>query len=215
MILIVAATTFELAPIQNVLGPVKGIRYCLTGWGPVEMALHLSRILSTAEEPVAGVANFGVGGAFPGSGLNPLDFCLADKEVLGDFGICMAGEIVPFANPALRPATEFLLESDWRRRAEKNLAAHDIPYRLGTFVTVNCASGTTERGRYLQSRHGAVCENMEGAAAARVCAEFALPFLEFRCISNLVEDRDPSRWQLIEACQRLGPVAATLVRGLL
>jgi len=38
---------------------------------------------------------------------------------------------------------------------------------------------------------------------AQVCARFGVPLLELRGISNLVEDRDPSRWDL-----RAGAAAA-------
>ena len=55
---------------------------------------------------------------------------------------------------------------------------------------------------------------MEGAAAARVCQQFALPLLELRCISNLVEDRNLHNWRLREACVRCGEVAAAVVKGL-
>jgi futalosine hydrolase len=41
-----------------------------------------------------------------------------------------------------------------------------------------------------------LCENMEGAAVAQVCARHGIPFGEVRGISNLVEDRDLSRWNL-------------------
>jgi futalosine hydrolase len=59
-----------------------------------------------------------------------------------------------------------------------------------------------------------LCENMEGAAVARVCAAFAVPCLELRCISNFVEDRDAGRWELKKACRRSGEVASLLVEHL-
>ena len=53
-----------------------------------------------------------------------------------------------------------------------------------------------------------LCENMEGAAVARVCAGFNLPCLELRCISNFVEDRNTGHWKMKEACRRAGTIAA-------
>jgi futalosine hydrolase len=46
---------------------------------------------------------------------------------------------------------------------------------------------------------------MEGAAAAQVCAEFSLPLLELRGISNPTGSRDPQLWDIkagAEAAQR-------------
>ena len=56
--------------------------------------------------------------------------------------------------------------------------------------------------------------NMEGAAVARVCAEFSLPLLELRCISNLVEDRNPAHWRLQEACEKAARTAAVLIKNM-
>ena len=40
---------------------------------------------------------------------------------------------------------------------------------------------------------------MEGAALAHVAAIYGVPLLELRAVSNLVEDRDLSRWRIREA----------------
>ena len=53
--------------------------------------------------------------------------------------------------------------------------------------------------------------DMEGAAVARVCGALQVPCLELRCISNMVEDRDLSKWRLREACEKAGATAALLM----
>jgi futalosine hydrolase len=52
---------------------------------------------------------------------------------------------------------------------------------------------------------------MEGAAYAHVAARYALPFLEVRGISNVVEDRDLSRWQLDAAANVVADALPTVV----
>ena len=51
----------------------------------------------------------------------------------------------------------------------------------------------------IETRTGAICENMEGAAVALACRQLSVPLLEIRGISNRVEDRDTSRWDLTTA----------------
>ena len=75
----------------------------------------------------------------------------------------------------------------------------------GRFVTVSTCSGTTARGERLRERFHAICENMEGAAIAQVALLYGVDTLEVRGISNLVEDRDLSRWDIplaVEEVQR-------------
>jgi futalosine hydrolase len=62
-------------------------------------------------------------------------------------------------------------------------------------------TGTLRRARELRRRFGALCENMEGAAAAQVCARYGVPLLEVRGISNMVSDREPASWRKREAAR--------------
>ena len=55
-------------------------------------------------------------------------------------------------------------------------------------------------------------ENMEGAAAAHVCALYDVSFLEIRAISNLVEDRDRSAWKVEEAFTAVQIAVSRIVR---
>jgi futalosine hydrolase len=45
-------------------------------------------------------------------------------------------------------------------------------------------------------RFSGICENMEGAAVAQVASLYGVDCMEIRGISNLVEDRDLSRWNI-------------------
>ena len=140
-----------------------------------------------------------------------LDLCLAEQESLGDFGICFADHYEAL-DEKMGGSTVFSLNQALLRQAKKILDCHGMAYLCGNFVTVSAVSATRQRGAMLASRYQGLCENMEGAAVARVCAEFSLPLLEVRAISNLVEDRDLGRWKMTEACARAAEAAALLVR---
>ncbi len=216
MLLALAATEFEMEPflrLQDWQG--AGCVTLLTGVGPVETGVRLARYLSENAGKVDGVVNFGVAGAYIGSGTGRkcslLDICLASQEVFGDFGICFADTVEPLAKE-ITGQTTFEMDTILLRRAELLLAKHHLSSLTGVFVTVNGVSGTRLRGDMLQKRHDGLCENMEGAAVARVCAEFSLPLLEVRCISNFVEDRDVGRWKLKEASEKSAETAALLIQ---
>ena len=78
---------------------------------------------------------------------------------------------------------------------------------------MSCASGTAARAQQLGHELHGLCENMEGAAAARVCDAFRLPLLELRCISNIAGEADKKNWRLREACSRAGQAAALLLNN--
>lgn len=188
----------------------------LTGIGPVEAAMQVTAFLAQTPLPVRAVINFGVGGAYirESGGADLLDLCLADCEVLGDLGICYGDRMEPLRGGSLEIVDTFPLDCPEVHRAGALLASLNISFHQGAFVTVNCVSGSRQRGDDLTRQHQALCENMEGAAVARVCRYFHLPLIELRCISNLVENRNTQNWRLRDACQRCGQVVAQVVQGL-
>lgn len=175
------------------------------GMGKTNAAQALTALLET--RPVRGVVGFGVGGAYPGSGLAPVDVALASVCIYGDDGvetpdgwISTEGIGIPLLE---RGGTlvfnEIVLDPALVERARAALEAAGIAARVGPFVTVSACSGTAARGGVLAQRFGALCEGMEGAALAHVARLYEVPFLELRAVSNAVEDRDLSRWRLAEA----------------
>ncbi len=214
MFLLTAATDFECDCARKILATHKDIAFLTTGVGPVETAFSLTDFLSRHSE-VSAVIHFGVAGAFVNTDISLLDICLATGEVLADLGICFPDRIDPLSGKALNIKREFDLQNSLLGRAQEILEQEKQPFHTGTFVTVNCVSGTTSRGNFLQQTHQAICENMEGAAVARVCRGFGLDCLEIRAISNMVEDRDTSKWQLKQACEKAGQAVGQVVNGLL
>lgn len=53
---------------------------------------------------------------------------------------------------------------------------------------------------------------MEGAAAAQVCQQYHVPFLELRGVSNLVEDRNLDSWDLEGAAENAQQALMALLR---
>ena len=219
MFLVVCATEFEMQSLTDSITLKQNEWISLvTGVGVVETALSLGRFFEQYEtkDEIQGVLNFGVAGAYlcdNEEGMDLLEICLAEREVFGDFGICHPDSIEPLAGHLVH-RTSYDLNAELLDKADTLLSRESLAFRRGTFVTVCGVSGTKSRGEILCSQYNGLCENMEGAAVARVCEEFNLPLLEVRTISNFVEDRDLSRWKLPDACKRAGKAAAILLKGL-
>ncbi len=219
MILVVAATEMELRPFIKEMGPSgEGWETLICGVGPVETAVRLGKYLAGGSQRIDCIFNLGIGGAYKQPqaqhSMPLLSVCLAEREIFGDLGINHGDEIEYF--PAtLSGDTVFPLDSRRLKRVIQILETQQIDFSQGTFVTVNSVSGSLARGGFLQQRWDGMCENMEGAAIARVCQEFNIPLVEMRVISNMVEDRDPSKWLLRESCERVGKVGAMIVKELI
>ena len=215
MILALAATQIEMQPF--LLQLPEGTQPCLTlvtGVGPMETSCRLMQFLCRTEAKVDMVINFGIGGVYlqPDACRQPtlLDICFAEREVMGDLGICLH-DGVEYLDRSLTGDTVFPLDAGLLARSREILAEDGRTAFSGTFVTVNAATATRRRGEMLQARWQGLCENMEGAAIARVCREFTLPCLEMRAVSNMVEDRNPENWRLREACCQAARSAALIV----
>lgn len=219
MILVVAATEIEMEPFLSLIGDGRDCLSCVAGIGPVETSVRLTSFIqqSGKKDEIEAVVNFGVAGAYLShqevKKISLLDLCLAEREILGDFGICFEDHVEALPGE-LKVRNRFQLDMELLVKAKRILSKNNLAFHCGDFITVNCTSGTGKRGRNLFEQFGGLCENMEGAAIARVCEEFSLPLLEIRCISNMVEDRDVSRWKLREACEKAAYIAALLVKQL-
>lgn len=150
------------------------------------------------------IINTGCAGAYAGSGLTIGDLAMATSEIFAEEGVetlegwrslgCMGIPLLDleckkFFNevPLSRSAADMALSC---------AARHGLRLMSGRFLTVSACSGTAARGEELRNRFGAICENMEGAAVALVAARYAIDCLEVRGVSNQVEDRDLSRWDI-------------------
>ncbi len=220
MYLALSATAMEMKAFDKAAAGIDCHRL-VTGLGLVETTLRLADWLRDRKEErtsIAGVINFGIAGAYLHNGgaqtAGLLDICLATDEVLGDLGICLHSKIEHFSADNLGLQQSFVLDRTLRIRGERALEQAKTLCKSGRFVTVQCVSGTEQRGNMLGEACEGMCETMEGAAVARVCREFAVPVLEVRCVSNLVEDRNVQNWKLRQACNRAGQAAAVIIRAL-
>jgi len=60
-----------------------------------------------------------------------------------------------------------------------------------------------------------VIESMEGAAFHYVCLQEAVPFLQLRAVSNMIGERDKTKWLMKEAIDNLNKELIVLIRPMI
>jgi futalosine hydrolase len=182
----------------------KEVVACIGGMGKVNAA-HAATLALLRYAPQALIV-FGIGGAYPSSGARVGDIAVAREEIAGDEGVLTHEgfkDTEYIGIPLLKTAasgiyTTYAATPSLLDLAGRTLAVHHPAgtTHVGSFVTLSTCTGTLTRARELEERYHALCENMEGAAAAHVAIAHDLPWLEVRGISNIVEDRNLVTWDI-------------------
>lgn len=194
-----------------------------SGIGKVNAAHSVTALIE--HYPIECAINFGIGGAYPETGLKAGDIAIALEEIYGDEGIITSEGWIGIKEIGIplieigkkRYFNEFPLDKKLAQYAinvVKLVTHHPSPspsstsrrpqmegvirgmVKPGNFVTVSAVTGTPKRAKELKDRFNAICENMEGAAIAQICTMYKVPMLEIRGISNIVGVRDKRRWNL-------------------
>lgn len=94
----------------------------------------------------------------------------------------------------------------------------NLPHRpnlpKATGVSVNMVSGSTPTITRLESKYMPDVESMEGAAFHYACLSENIPFLQIRSISNYVEIRDKSKWNIPLAVKQLNDELIAIIKSL-
>ncbi len=191
MVLFVVATEFEGALLRERLSNRADAKVIVTGVGPVNAA-HAVTIAIMERAPSA-IVVCGVGGAYPGSGLNVGDLACAGMECYGDLGASSPNgflDMQALGFPVVASPTPIF---------------NDLPMQIFPadrrvkFITVSTCTGTDAIARSIETRTGGAVENMEGAAVAHVAHLHGIAAGELRGISNMVTNRDTKSWRLKDA----------------
>ncbi len=229
---LVAPTPVESKDIRRYIHPAPGdelktvfegeiegssIIFSHCGVGKVNAAHSATLILENYEVSV--LILFGIGGAYPDSGLKIGDIAVAESENYGEEGVLIkegwnSMEFTGF--PLLKKEKEyyntFPLDASMSWLAADASKDCGFNVRSGNFVTVSQCSGTRKSGALMKERFNGLCENMEGAAAAHICAMYGVPMVEVRGISNIIEDRDMKKWDINRAALNCNKAVMELVR---
>ena len=221
-LLLLSATEFEVEPLAGGFtaadeitaalppgwrarrGSLEGVPTVAvaTGIGKVNAAT-LTALAVTALKPSA-LLLVGIGGAYPGAGLETGEAAFALSETHIDTGVGHGStwqglESIGFPLiPAVGSRSAALYNQLPLAPGSKALAAQlgvkAVPFATSEAVTADAATASL-----LRSLHGVAVESMEGAAVAQVAAALQAPLYQVRGVSNLVGDRDKKNWRISDA----------------
>lgn len=208
-ILLVAATAAEIRPTLDHLAGEKGeVETLLTGIGMVATTYQLTRHLAASTD-YGLVLQAGICGAYdPGLALGEVVYVQRDR-FLGQGAEDRDGRWLSLPEigfPAEPPfGAEGWLDADLPPEML-------VPYRAVSGGTADRSSGSTATiAQVLRHYPRVQVESMEGAALHYVCRQFRLPFLQLRAISNYVEPRDRTKWQIVPAIHSLNEALRGLI----
>lgn len=210
--------------IALLTGRISGIKVTLahSGIGKAAAAATAVSLLNSCQPEALFL--FGCGGAYPETGLSIGDLAIASAETFGDEGAETPDGFRDLAEIRLpMRRTPEIFYNDWpvsnalyawaRPLLQTHASDHKIKLQSGPFITVSRCTGSALLAKEIARRTKGLCENMEGAAVALACQQLSTPLLEIRGISNLVEDRDTSRWDLPAAMMTAQGAILTLLQS--
>jgi futalosine hydrolase len=204
-VVITSATVNEWAGVNENINPLftgessrLQVSFHKSGVGILATTFSLSKLIVEVQPDL--IIQIGIAGTFEQNLLGKL--VIVKQELLGDLGVEENNQFKDVFDLKLEAANEYpfikkRLSNGWIERF--NLL--NLPEV--TAITISEITTREERMRHLQKKYNPQIESMEGAALHYVGLLTNTPFLQIRAISNLVGERDKSKWQMNEALSGL------------
>jgi futalosine hydrolase len=213
-ILLTAATNFEIQPTINYLAD----RDCLIGKNRFEVLITGIGSMSTAywltktiEKHRPGLLiQAGVAGSFS-ENYPPGSLVLVNEEVTGDLGVEENKEFKDVFDMGLPQISDPFTGKSLVNNEVELLQRYNLP--LVKAVTINEITTRPTRIQQLEQKYQPVVESMEGAAFHYIALMEKIPYIQLRAVSNMVGERDKSKWKMKEAIDNLNEQLITMVSG--
>ena len=214
--LIVAATKAEIQPILNyfkvnVVG-AEGLfesdseidlTVLITGVGMVNTAYYMGRYSHNIYDYII---NAGICGAFNKT-IKIGEVVNVTTDTLSEMGAEDGDDFIKYVDLNLGGATIF----------NSQLTVNYTPLnelKKVSGITVNKVHGNEESIKKIIDLFNPDVESMEGAAFFRGCARLSENYFQIRAVSNYVEKRDKSKWDIPLAINNLNNFVVTLIKVL-
>ena len=200
-ILIVTATSAEIAPLASSLAARRDVDTLVTGIGMVATATRAARAL--AQKPYDFALNLGLCGSF--------DRTIPVGSVVHVVSDCLP-ELGAEDGDAFLPIESLNLPSDHHVRNDRpprNAALGGLPSVSG--ITVNTVHGNDRSIAAVVARCRPQVESMEGAAFMCACRLSGVVYAQVRAVSNVVERRNRDSWKIKDAIDALAGAAQRIL----
>ncbi|MEI6898413.1 MAG: futalosine hydrolase [Bacteroidota bacterium] len=223
-LLIVSATLLEVRPfLEHLAGhsidllpssfQLKNCRVDLLipGIGMMQTAFHLGKRFSTEKYDCA--INAGICGSFSeslpiGSVIHINEDCLSEMGAEDHDSFLLMSEL-GFSDTDASP-----FQSGRFRNSLPIYSGFIDALQTANGITVNTIHGNKESIARVTHRFNPLTESMEGAAFLYACLMNKIPNAQIRAVSNFVEERDRSRWNIHLAIQNLNQAILQIVKEL-
>lgn len=201
-LLLCAATEFEIEATLSFLSQhpeyETKLDILITGVGLTAATYQLTKKMLT-ERPRF-VLQAGICGSLDNY-LKPGKIVVVEKESIGDLGVAERGGFTSLFNLGFVQLNEY----PWTNgKLCNNISVlQKTGITIADGVTINEITTNPQRIQFYRNELKANIETMEGAALHYVCLSEKIPFLQLRCVSNYVGERDKSKWELREAIMNL------------
>ena len=221
-ICIVSATQMEVQPLLEALKNnfteyqpyhfIKGekeVDLLITGVGAVQTVYSLTKYLQHVPPDLCIQA--GIAGAYS-TELTIGTVCSVIEEIFADLGAeDQEGQFIDAFQLGLIHADQ----PPFHNKRLLNPGAAEMSFLpKAKSISSNLASGTQETIDKQMNRYQPDIESMEGAAFFYTCLLEKVSFLEIRSISNAVEVRDRTRWDIPLAIKNLNSVLIEMIESL-
>ena len=190
-VLIVAATKLEITSDK-----IKCETTLITGVGMVNTAISLTKELLNKKYDL--VINIGIAGSFSSEIING-EVVEVVEDIFSEIGFENESEFSKF--------TDFYLKTKYLNNSRTSL-------KKVRAITVNTVHGKNATIFEIMKRESPEIESMEGASVFKVCEEFNVSCIQIRSISNKVEERNKSNWNLDLAISNLNVEVEKIIDNL-
>ena len=207
-ILLVAATELELGflKLENNNAAVE-IETLISGIGIASTTFSLTKELMQNKYDLAIQA--GIAGSFTND-LSLGEVIFTGTDTFGDLGIEENGVFKSLFSSGFSNENDFPFTDGWLVNNHELLKKGLL--KTVTGITVNKITDDKKQVEIQRSFFTAQAESMEGAAFHYVCLQLKISFLQIRGISNVVGERDKSKWKMKEAISNLNKELVKIIQ---
>jgi len=195
-IIVAAATILEIEPLLETanLPPYKLL---ITGIGSAAAVYSLTR--QVLDEKPDLIIQAGMAGSFKQASMG--NVYAVEKDRFADMGVEENGTWRDIFDMNLADPNEGPFFNGWLNNLYPFVRKLNLP--LATSITINEITTNPSRIDLFKSKYEADLESMEGAALHFVGIGERVPFVQLRAVSNIVGERDKSKWQMMDAIKNL------------